>query len=186
MFSVEWTRRKKIICAVIPSLLVLGIVAWYCMPHTAEVQEREVTKNIDQALKTTAETKITQSIYYEKCGDTEKREFTVKDIEVGLGYNELAAAYPGWNIELFNNEQAKMSFLDKGWCPEHLNHKFVGIQGDYVAIFYGTPTNKPKLKELTQIKVKSLQLPALEEVKRGIAFESNEEMLRILEGMHAK
>lgn len=185
LLKLDTSKKKKIFCVLLPATFIIGGLVWYLSPGKADVREREVTK-IDQTILTAQDTKILQMVFYEKCQEEEKRELRLKENEMSLNYAEFQALYPGWNIEMFNSGQVKMSLLDKGFCTEHRKHKFIGIQGDYVAIFYGMMLDKPVLKELTQIKATSLHPQALEEVKKGIEFQSNEEMLRILEGLHSK
>lgn len=179
-------EKQKFFSLLCLGALAVGLPYWYFTRLENGETEREVTK-VDQTIKILSTTKVRQTVYYEKCREEETQESTVKAGEAGLNYTQFQALYPGWNIEIFNPEQIKMSLLDSGCCKEHQKHKFIGIQGDYVAVFYGKPEDgKPILKELTQIKVKAVNAQALDEVKKGIIFQSNEEMLRILEGLHSK
>lgn len=179
------SQRQKKFCLLFLGIFLLGIGIWHYSIEKPNDAEREVTK-VDQTIKTSSTTKINQTIFYEKCQENEVFALAVKPNEVGLNYTQFQALYPKWNIEIFNEEQIKMSLLDSGCCTAHRQNKFIGVQGDYVAIFYGKPDDHPVLKELTQIKIATIHPQALDEVKRGIVFQSNEEMLRILEGLHSK
>lgn len=179
-------QRQKFFSLVLFCVLSVGLCYWYFLQEEHTGFEREVTK-VDQTIKTLSTTKIRQTVFYEKCQEEEIRELTVKTDEIGLNYTEFQALYPKWNIEIFNVAQIKMSLLENGCCEEHQKYKFIGIQGDYVAVFYGKPEDSnPILKELTQIKAKTVNPQALDEVKKGIVFQSNAEMLRILEGLHSR
>lgn len=184
--NVNLTKRQKILCVIVPSALILCAAAWYWMSDGwVGAGEREVSK-ADHAIKVKAETVIEETVFYTKCKDQVKHQAQAKDGEVGLTYQEFQSLHPEWNLETFSDARIRMSRQHDAFCAEHLKHAFIGIQGDYVAVFYGEPGKNPALKELTKIAVSALHPQAVEEIQQGLAFQSNEEMLRILEGLHGK
>lgn len=179
------TKKQKILCGMIPAVLLIFGALWQWAGESPEGRERQVVKT-DNSIKIKPDAKILQTVFYAKCKDQEKSEAPPKAAEVGLDYTSFQALYPLWNIESFGADQIIMSLSKDDVCAEHAKNRFIGVQGDYIAVFYGKPGEKPALKELTGIAAQSLHPQALEEVKQGIAFGSNEEMLQILEGLHGR
>jgi hypothetical protein len=60
---------------------------------------------------------------------------------------------------------------------------FVGLDGDEVTVFYGTPGGPKELKERTGISAAGLPEEALLDLKAGIPIESQEQLSQVLEGL---
>lgn len=185
LHDLKLTKKQKTLLVVIPSCLLLGVLAWWFTGNEGVTHEQQVSK-VDNTIKIMPNTNIVQTLFYTKCKDQEVSTIEAKENEIGMNYQEFQMSYPKWNIETFDLEQIVMSSQIDDYCKEHLSHQFIGIQGSYVAIFYGKPGEKSELKEITQIATKNLQPQAAEEIRQGIVFQSKEEMLKILEGLHSK
>lgn len=185
LHDLKLTKKQKTLLLVIPSCLLFGVFAWWFVGNEGATQEQQVSK-VDNTIKIMPNTNIVQTTFYTKCKDQEVLTLEVNENEIGMNYQEFQMSYPKWNIESFGLKQITMSSQDDAYCKEHLGHQFIGIQGNYVAVFYGKPGEKPELKEITQIATKNLQPQAADEIRQGIVFQSKEEMLKILEGLHSK
>lgn len=180
------TKRQGILYLLIPGIFVLCGVFWYSISgNNPSEQEQQVSKN-DPLIRIKQDTKIDQTVFFVKCKDQTRQEVRPKESESALTYPAFQALYPAWNIETFSEEKVVMSLQMDAYCKEHLEHMFIGRQGDYVAVFYGKPGQKPMLKEMTKIPMSGLHPQAAEEVSQGIVFQSKEEMLQILEGLHSR
>lgn len=148
-------------------------------------QETQVTKQ-DNKVKISANTNITQRIIYLKCNEEEV--ITTKPAEhiIGLNYQEIQEIYAGWTIDKFDKLEVEMTLKVDSFCREHANNMFLSIKDGYVAVYYGKPGAKAILKEVTNISVSHIMPQDIEELKRGLAVQSREELLRTLEGMQAR
>lgn len=146
-------------------------------PPVADKGAPEIRLNSDAVLR--------QVVYHRKCDES-----TTVDVEAvqvaGLDYVQFQARYPRWNIESFRPDKVVMSLQNDDLCDNHKENMFIGVYNGKVAIFYGSPSGKPVLKEQTKITVDELNAQTLDELKNGITVQSKEELLMILEGLNSK
>lgn len=172
-------------------ILLLSCIGYYSFHSTDEGsrsvprQESEVVKQ-DGKIKITANTNIMQKIIYTKCNDEERFRTTPPDNLVGLNFNQVQKVYSGWSIEKFDTKEVEMTLKVDSLCREHANNMFIGIKDGHVAVFYGVPGTKAILKEVTNIPVNGLMPQDVQELNQGLVVQSKEELLRTLEGMHAR
>lgn len=100
--------------------------------------------------------------------------------------DEVAGLYHEWQIDVFTQKLVVLQLSVNGVCKEHRNTRFVGIRDGKVAIYYGTPTDKPIVKEITAIEATKLPLQVQQELEKGIVYQTEEERLRIMEGLQAR
>lgn len=173
-------------------LLIIGLSAYYItyMSFTDEdkslpFQETEVIKP-EGKIKINTSTDLVQKIIYLKCNDEEVLRTKPTEKLVGLTIYQLQKVYQGWVFDKFDTDEVDMTLRVDSYCREHANNMFIGIQDDYVAVFYGKPGSKPIMKERTNIQTSHLMAEDVEELKHGIAVSSKEELLRTLEGMQSR
>jgi len=150
-----------------------------------DFSEAKVAKQ-DNKIKITPNTDIVQKIIYLKCNDEEIFRTKPADNLVGLNLTQVQKIYTGWNLTQFDTNIVEMNLKVDSFCREHANNMFLGVKDGYVAIYHGKPGPKAVLKEVTKIPVNELIAEDLEELQRGIAVHSREELLRILEGMQSR
>lgn len=64
------------------------------------------------------------------------------------------------------------------------HEKYIGIFGDHIAIFHGKPGVGGTLHEETDICIEKIPDFEIRNLRRGIAFSTEEEKYSILEGLH--
>jgi len=184
--------NKKIILLATGIFLLVGMSAYY-IPYlyfTGENQsllpeETEVIKQ-EGKIKVTANTDLVQKIIYLKCNDEEVLRTKPTEKLVGLTIYQLQNVYQGWVFEKFDTDEVDMTLKIDGYCREHANNMFIGIQDGRVAVFYGKPDSKRIVKEVTSIEVNKLMVQDVEELQHGLIVSSTEELLRTLEGMQSR
>ncbi|MDU2066356.1 MAG: BofC C-terminal domain-containing protein [Sporomusaceae bacterium] len=140
----------------------------------------------DGKIKVTENTEITQTIHYTKCGDEEVFRTTPTENLLGMNYEQIAKMYPNWTIEQFDSDKIMLSLTVDSYCREHANNMFIGLNGEYVAVFYGKPGDKAIVKETTKIAASSLMPQDVAELQQGIVVQTREELMRTLEGLQSR
>lgn len=181
-----WLRAHKIWgVSLTTAALFCGGLYWYLRPQP-EVQRPRAAAQPQVDARIGTEARIIRTVFYDKCRESKSVTAQPKKTEIGLTYREFQQQYPAWNIEQFSPAQVVMSYREDAYCEAHRQNLFVGIYGERVAVFYGKPGEKPILKEVTDISLAALHPQAAEEIRRGIAVHSKEELLRVLEALHSK
>ena len=169
--------------------LIVGMTAYYISDlsfigenKSLLPQETEVVKQ-EGKIKITADTKLVQKISYMKCNDEEVIQIKPTEKLVGLTIYQLQNVYQGWVFDKVDRDEVQMTLKIDGYCPEHTNNMFIGIQDGHVAVFYGKPESKLFVKEVTKIQVNTLMAQDVEELQKGLVVSSTEELLSTLEGM---
>jgi len=172
--------------------MIVGMSAFYIsnLSFTGEnksllPQETEVVKQ-EGKIKITADTELIQKIIYLKCNDEEVLRIKPTEKLVGLTIYQLQNVYQGWVFDKFDRDEVRMTLKINGYCREHANNMFIGIQDGRVAVFYGKPESKRIVKEITNIQVNKLMVQDVEELQQGLAVSSTEELLSTLEGMQSR
>lgn len=142
--------------------------------------------NNDARIRVTPDTELVQKITYAQCGDQEEYRVKTPENLIGLNLLQFQKVYAGWTIDQFDIKQVEMSLQVDSLCREHANNMYIGIKDGYVSVFYGSPGNKPIVKEVTAIPAGKLMPQDIEELQRGMVVHSKEDLLRTLEGMQAR
>ena len=173
-------------------LLLVGISAYYIsyLSFKGEnksllPQETEVVKQ-EGKIKIANHTDLVQKIVYLKCNDEEVLRTKPTEKVVGLTIYQLQNIYHGWVFDKFDTNEVHMTLKIAGYCREHANNIFIGIQDGRVAVFYGKPDSKRIVKEVTNIEINKLMEQDVEELQQGLVVSSTEELLRTLEGMQSR
>ena len=173
-------------------ILVLTVCAgvWYWLLPSKNNQPfaRQQTEVIKQdiSIKISPQTDILQRIVYTKCNDEESFRTKPADNLINFNYQQFQNVYSGWNIQKFDTLAVEMTLKVDSLCREHANNQFIGVKDGYVAVFYGKPSNKPLLKEVTKIPVAKLLAEDEAELKRGMIVQSREELLLFIEGLESR
>ncbi len=127
-----------------------------------------------------------QTIYYRDCKESEVMREKASAKVIGMTRGEVADLYHEWQITSFDNEMVALQLSVDGVCKEHKKDQFVGMRDGVVGIYYGKPNENAVLKEPLSIDAEMLVEQVEEALKNGIPFRSEEEKLRILEGIQAR
>ena len=105
---------------------------------------------------------------------------------VGMTRDEVAELYREWQITSFDKDVVALQIAVDDVCKEHKKEQFVGMRDGIVGIYYGKPNEDAILKENLTLDTTMLIEEVQEALKVGIPFRSEEEKLRILEGLEAR
>lgn len=173
-------------------ILLIGMSAYYISYHSflgengsLSLQETEVTKP-EGKIKVNTDTELVQKILYLKCNDEEILRTKPTEKLVGLTIYQLEKVYQGWTFDKFDRDEVDMTLRVDNYCREHANNMYIGIQDDHVAVFYGKPGSRSIVKEKTSIPVNKFMPQDIEELRHGMVVQSQEELLRTLEGMQSR
>lgn len=127
-----------------------------------------------------------QTIYYRDCKESEVMREKASAKVIGMTRGEVEKLYHEWQITSFDNEVVTLQISVDGVCKEHKKDQFVGLKDGVVGIYYGKPNENAVLKESLTIDAAMLVEQVQEALKNGIPFQTEEEKLRILEGIQAR
>lgn len=124
-------------------------------------------------------TEIVFNRSYKLCKDviSEKRKPYIG--EIGTKEDELQSLFPGWTIEKFTEEQLILSKQIDNYCS---NHYILKEQGGLVTIY--APLEEDEGLEVikyTTVKVNSLPPALQQEIEKGVAVESIEQIEYLIE-----
>ncbi len=91
--------------------------------------------------------------------------------------------YPEWALYDLSDYRIILYREKDGFCPEDTTYRHIGIQGGYVAVYLGKPGPEPRLLRITRIEIKNLPSTEVQKIREGIVVTSEEEELKILEGL---
>lgn len=131
-------------------------------------------------------TMFEQTIYYRDCKESEVMREKASAKVVGMTRDEVAKLYHEWQIISFDKDLVALQLSVDGVCKEHKKDQFVGMRDGVVGIYYGKPNENAVLKEALEIDAATLIEQVQDALKNGIPFQSEEEKLRILEGIQAR
>lgn len=153
---------------------------------TGRVDDPDVDMPIGQTSERVGENTIfEQTIYYRDCKESEVvREKAVAKV-IGMTRDEVAEFYREWQITSFDKDIVALQISVDGVCKEHKKEQFVGMRDGVVGIYYGKPNEDAVLKESLTIEMAMIE-QVEEALKAGIPFQTEEEKLRILEGLEAR
>lgn len=177
-------RIKRIAGTVICCMLVVGA---YLLGMSGSVDRADRDLPIGQmAERVQEETLFEQTIYYTGCKEAETIRAKASQKVVGMTRDEVADLYNEWQIVSFDRDAVVLKLSVDDVCKAHKEDRFVGLHDGQAAIYYGKPNENPILKEILPIDVAALVPQVQEELAKGIPFHSEEEKLRILEGIQAR
>lgn len=173
-------------------ILCIGMLAYYISYHSFvgengsfSLEETEVAKS-EGKIKVTPDTELVQKIIYLKCNDEEILRTKPTEKLVGLSIYQLQKVYQGWTFDKFDRDEVNMTLRVDNYCREHANNMYIGIQDGRVAVFYGKPGSRSIVKEKTNIPINKFMAQDIEELRHGMIIQSQEELLRTLEGMQSR
>ena len=87
-------------------------------------------------------------------------------------------------VEKVNNQSYR--YLERSYdlCNSCRNNQFLGLNGQRIAVFRGTPDNPGPIMEQIEIDLSKLPMEEKEDLKKGIPFRDGKEKLQLLEGLN--
>lgn len=127
-----------------------------------------------------------QTIYYRDCKESEVMREKASAKVIGMTRDEVAELYHEWQVTSFDKDVVALRISVDDVCKEHKKEQFVGVRNGIIGIYYGKQSGNAVLKEALAIDEAMLVEQVKEALKVGIPFQSEEEKLRILEGLEAR
>lgn len=116
---------------------------------------------------------------YTTCNHVLIEEHPMESRYTGKTEQELAAAFPGWNLKHFSTDRVVFGIRIEGFCPDHY---IIKEEGGFLVIFRpDKDTGLPLVLEATNIPFDRLSLEMQEEIIGGIVVDSIEEVEQLLE-----
>ncbi len=110
----------------------------------------------------------------------ERAEEPAFDHLIGRSEEEVARAFPDWQIAFFSADTVVLQRVVEGLSGQvFLVTEFDG----FVAVYYENTGAEPLLKQITETPVASLPFDQLERVKEGIAIRGSDELYRVLQDL---
>ncbi len=174
---------------------IIGIFAGYNIfkPDKIYVDELELVEDsqepavLEASLTTTpsasfekimSTTNIVYEYYYTEDGKTERTEEEPPYFLLNLTEKALADKLSDWEILSFSTDEV---VLRKNVSAKSDQHYIVSDLDGYVAVFYETPINGTRLKEMTNTPIIALSQVEQNRLKEGIYISGKEELIKILE-----
>ncbi len=150
-------------------------------PQTQEtVEYQTVSAQPPQAniAKITPTTNMVYTYLYKQDGNKETTEEFPPYFLIGLTEEELSDTFSGWDILKFSEEEILMQKTVEGKSNQYY---VIGIENGYVAVFYETPINGERLKEVTDTPIDALSNDELRRLKAGVYVSGNEQLYLALQ-----
>lgn len=87
-------------------------------------------------------------------------------------------------IKKVNNQSYTYLEKDQDLCDSCRTNQFLGLNGQSIAVFRGTPENPGPMTEKITINLAKLPEEEIEALKVGIPFRDGKEKLQLLEGLN--
>ncbi len=177
-------RMKKQYVTIIFCFCMVMFSLWMM---TGSVDRPDVDMPIGQTNERVGEnTMFEQTIYYRDCKESEVMREKASAKVIGMTRDEVAELYHEWQVTSFDKDVVALRISVDDVCKEHKKEQFVGVRNGIIGIYYGKQSGNAVLKEALSIDEAMLVEQVKEALKVGIPFQSEEEKLRILEGLEAR
>ncbi|NLC76194.1 MAG: hypothetical protein GX750_01005 [Clostridia bacterium] len=115
---------------------------------------------------------------YLKCGHSVVLENTIDPNRL----TEIMAEHPELELQQIDGDTVLM-LTNEGFCPDHEEKRYLGIRGEYLAIFRGSAGNG-ELESITQIRVDRLPEEWQSKLQEGkLVFEDEISLMEALDSL---
>lgn len=87
-----------------------------------------------------------------------------------------------WRLEAIGDGEMVLTQNKQGICSECQASEFLGVYLNNIAIYHGKPERPGPVKAVTPIKISGLLEKEINDLKKGVFYQDEEEKLAILEG----
>lgn len=180
-------RSGRLVSIAVCCMVVVGSYLWGMSGSVNQENAEIPALPIGQMEERVGEqTRFEQTIYYSRCDEEETICAKASQKVVGMTRDEVEKLYREWQVVSFDQDRVVLRLSVDDVCKVHKENQFVGVRDGMAAVFYGKPNEKPVLKEVLAIDTALLVPQVKAELEKGIPFCSEEEKLRILEGIQAR
>jgi len=176
-------------------LLVLIAFSFGYLTRTSGKRPREdsLTENTDtekgtgdearEVSKTGPDSVLVFKRYYTRCKHTVKEEKDMDNGDIGKTGKQMKRAFPEWELAKFTPEKVTFRKNIDGYCP---NHYVIKAKEGYLVIYRPKKdTGKLEAVEESNIPYQWLSPEMKEQVDKGLAVDSREEVERLMENLES-
>ncbi len=87
-------------------------------------------------------------------------------------------------VEKVNNQSYRYLENNNNLCESCRKNQFLGIDGQQIVVYRGTPDRPGPITERIEINLSKLPEEEIEDLKKGIPFRDGKEKLQLLEGLN--
>lgn len=173
------------LAALVIAVAFMFVFYQLCKLRVVEEKLRHAPPSKDMAVMrqvtTIPSTTMIQKTVYTRCGDEEESTFLIADSQVGITQEQFQTQYPNSTINKFHDHEVTLTTKIDSFCNVHASTLFVGIKEGNVTVYYGNPSAKPVVKEVTNIKIADLSAADMSELRKGIIIRFPDELAATLE-----
>jgi hypothetical protein len=160
------------------SLVIIMVVYWGIKQNPVIINKLKKMVLPSDATSTRKWVLESQKIYV--CGHRElkRAEYRKK------GPFETVIKNYAKNVKRVNNQTFTYTERSEDLCDSCRENQFLGLAGQRLAVFRGTPGNPGPITERIVLNLKKLPEAEVEDLKKGIPFKDGKEKLQILEGLN--
>lgn len=177
MRKVPWSRRTLLRVIGI-SLAIIMSVFWGLKQNPVAI--KKIKKVIFPSDGTSAQTWVLEIQKKYACGHMESKrtEYPKK------GPFETVIKDYAEHVNRVNNQTFAYLEISQDLCDSCRENQFLGLDGQQLAVFRGTPSNPGPITERIVLNLKKLPAAEVEDLKKGIPFQDGKEKLQLLEGLN--
>ena len=102
---------------------------------------------------------------------------------IGHTEAELKELYPEASISVASPLRVVWRETKEDFCPEHGSQRYLGVNGDRVAVFQGLPGMRPVVLDQTDIPVEWMPDGEVRRLRQGIIVRNDDELNEMLQGL---
>ena len=177
MRKIPWLRHRLLRIIGI-SLVIIMVVIWGLKQNPTTINN--IRKMVFPSAATSPQKWVLESQKIYTCGHMESKraEYHKK------GPFETVIKNYAKSVKRVNNQTFAYIEKSQDLCDSCRENQFLGLVGQELAVFRGTPGNPGPITERIILNLNKLPEAEVEDLKKGIPFQDGKEKLHILEGLN--
>lgn len=177
MRKVPWLR-STLLRVIGISLVIIVIVFWGLKQNPVTINK--IRKKFFPSDATSPQKWVLESQKIYACGHMESKrtEYPKKG-----PFETVIKDYAKY-VKKVNNQTFAYIERSQDLCDSCRENQFLGLAGQQLAVFRGTPSKSGPITERIVLDLRKLPEAEVEDLKKGIPFKDGKEKLQILEGLN--
>ncbi len=117
--------------------------------------------------------------FYASCRHEETTEEAIASEQWEGRLNTLEE--DGWELKRISPVKVELRKELFALCPDCREKEFIGIYGDEIGVYAGSPERPGPLKQIIPVKIERLPAEEVEDLRAGIVYQETKEKFLILE-----
>lgn len=126
---------------------------------------------------------LEKKVFYSYCRHEVDTQTVAGSELVGHTEAELRQLYPEASITVSSPLRVVWRETREDFCAEHGSQRYLGINGDRVAVFQGLPGMRPVVLEQTDIPVEWMPDSEIRKLRQGVVVSNDDELNELLQGL---